>query len=163
MKYLMITAGALVLAGCQTAPTAYAPIGDGKTGFYEQPIESDRFRVSFVGKSEGEARDFALLRAAEIAVERGYSHFEVLRGATEGDARRGGVRPSVGVGVGSGGGYYGRRRTNVGLGVGFDLGQLGGKRVSHSIEVKLRRNGSDAPNTYSAKDVIEAMTGRVEV
>ena len=161
MKKLLITASVLILAACQTGPTPYAPIGDGKTGFFEQPIEDDRFRVTFVGKSEGEARDLAILRAAEIARERGYSHFEVLRGTTDGDPRGGGTRTSVGLGVGSGGGFYGRRRTNVGVGVGFDLGRLGGSRVEHSIEVKLRRSGSDAPNVYAADGVIEALAGRV--
>ena len=167
-RFLMIGAAALTFAACQTGPTPYAPLADGKTGFYEQPIEDDRFRVTFVGKSEAEARDLALYRAAEIAQDRGYPYFEVLYGTTEGadDYRRGGTRTSVGVGVGSGSGYYGRRRgTNVGVGVGIDLGDVfgGGSRgrVAHSIEVKLRRTQNDAANVYSTEGILTSVGGRV--
>lgn len=155
-------AGALAgsLTGCANGPTPYRPLGDGKLGFYEQPIENDRFRVGFVGKSEAEARDLAILRAAEIARERGYSHFEVLRGVSEAEGREGGST-NVGVGVGSGGGFYGRRRTNVGVGVGIDLGSLGGRRVEHSIEVKLRQGGSDAPNVFAVDSVLDSVGSRV--
>ena len=167
-RILLIGAAALAMSACQTTPTAYGPLADGKTGFYEQPIEDDRFRVTFVGKSEAEARDLALYRAAEIADQRGYPYFEVLYGATEGaeDAyRRGGTRTSVGIGVGSGGGYYGRRRgTNVGVGVGIDLGNVfgGGNRgrVAHSVEVKLRRTQSDAANVYSTEGILTSIGGR---
>lgn len=160
MTRLLLASATLALAACATGPTPYAPIADGKTGFYEQPIENDRFRVTFVGKNESEARDLALFRAAEIAKDRGYSHFEVLRGTTEAEGRRGGGT-NVGVGVGSGGGYYGRRRTNVGVGVGFDLGSLGGQRIAHSIEVKLRRAGSDDRNVFSTDGVLESVGARI--
>ena len=161
LKTALLAAAALALAACATGPTPYQPLGESKFGFAEQAIESDRFRVTFVGKTEGEARDLALLRAAEIARETGYSHFEVIAGATEGTRRRGGGT-SVGVGVGSGRGYYGRG-TNVGVGVGLDLGQLlggGGGRVAHTIEVKLRRGPSDTGNVFSAAGVLESIGGR---
>lgn len=164
-RLVLLSAAALLLAACQTAPTPYAPLADGKTGFYEQPIEDDRFRVTFVGKSETEARDLALYRAAEIAQDRGYPYFEVLFGATEGadSYRRRGGATSVGVGVGSGRGYYGRG-TNVGVGVGIDLGNVFGgsrERVAHSIEVKLRRSQGDASNVYATEGVLTSIGGRV--
>jgi len=49
----------------------------------------------------------------------------------------------------------------VGVGVGFDLGQLGGQRVSHSVEVKLRRGAGEGANVYAAREVIAALTGDV--
>jgi len=161
LRLSLLTASIVLLGACATGPTTYAPIGDGKTGFYEQAIESDRFRVTFVGKNETEARDLAILRAAEIARGEGYSHFEVLQGVTEADGRQGGGT-NVGVGIGSGGGYYGRRRTNVGVGIGFDLGSLGGQRVSHSIEVKLRRgNTGESRNIFAADSVLENVGARI--
>ena len=153
----------IFLAACATGPSAYGPVDENsRYGFQQTQIEEDRFRVSFTGKSEAEAHDYALLRAAELTLDQGFSHFRVLDGYVEDDRRRGSnVSTSIGVGFGSGG-YrrYGRgSRTNVGIGIGIhDLARaLEGDRVTNSIEFKMMRSGSDEPNVYEAESVASSI------
>lgn len=168
MKKLILTGVAVLsLAACATGPTAYGPASTGGGfGFNNTQIENDRFRISYTGRSPEEAHDYALLRASEIALAEGYSHFKVLHGEIYGDDRgRGNVSSSIGIGVGSGrGGYYGRRRssTNVGVGIGIhDLGRaLNGDKYTSTVEVILKRSGSgteDDGRIYNARSVNESI------
>ena len=96
-KLILTTVAALSLAACATGPTAYGPASTGGGfGFNNTQIENDRFRISYTGRSPEEAHDYALLRASEIALAEGYSHFKVLHGEIHGDeARRGNVSVSA--------------------------------------------------------------------
>ncbi|RKQ70928.1 hypothetical protein DES40_0233 [Litorimonas taeanensis] len=156
MKKLFISGlMALSLAACATGPSAYGPASaSGELGFETTKIENDRFRINYIGRSDVEAQDYALLRAAEITQAEGYSHFRVLGGHTSDMTRRGsGVSSSVG--VSSGRGYYGRG-TSVGVGISLnDLGRsLSGNKVEHNIEIRLLKSGSNDANVYSASGVI---------
>jgi hypothetical protein len=165
MKKLLLGATALILTACATGPTAYGPTGpESAFGFNEYPIENDRFRVSYTGRTAAEAHDYALLRSAEIALDQGYSHFKIVNGALSGDENRESpVSTSVGIGIGSGRGYRGyysgRSRTNVGIGIGIhDLGRaLGGNKVTQSFEILLRNGGGDDPDIYSASSITESI------
>lgn len=156
MKRILLSMGlVLTLSACATGPTAYGPVSEeSQFGFQNTKIESDRFRVGYFGRTADEARDYALLRAAEITLAEGYSHFQILGGETLADTspRRSGVSTSVG--ISSGRGYYGRG-TNVGVGINLnDLGRaLGGTKASHSMEIKLLRSGSSDLNVYEAASV----------
>jgi len=112
------------------------------------------------------AHDYALLRASEIALAEGYSHFKVLNGQIHGNDRgQGNVSSSIGIGVGSGGGYRGygrgRTRTNVGVGIGInDLGRaLNGDKYTSTVEVILQRGGgsTDDGQVYNAQSVNESI------
>lgn len=77
MKTRIPLIAALVLTGCATT---YQPSGF-TGGFSETRLAPDRFIVSFSGNAftAGEqARDFALLRAAELSRDGGYRYFTVL-------------------------------------------------------------------------------------
>ena len=143
MKHLILTAGAtLALTACATGPSAYGPASGSSLGFQNTQIEKDRFRISYTGRSEAEARDYALLRAVEIALNEGYSHFKVLGGHTSSNGGTSPVSSRIGIGIGSGYGW-GRRggtRTNVNLGIGIhDVARaLEGSKVTESIEVILK-------------------------
>lgn len=66
----------LLLCGCATP---YRPMQNG-TGFAEAQIAPDRFVVTFQGNSQtksSQASDFALLRAAQLTLEHGFSCFAV--------------------------------------------------------------------------------------
>jgi hypothetical protein len=147
MKYFFLTAvAALSLTACATGPSVYGPANGNSLGFQNTQIERDRFRISYTGRSEAEARDYALLRAAEIALNEGYSHSP--------------VSSRIGIGIGSGGYGYGRgSRTNVNFGIGVhDVARaFGGSKVTESIEVVLKRSGSDDPSVYNAKSVSESI------
>ncbi len=67
----------LFIAGCATT---YGPVGFGG-GFSDTVLQSDVFRVSFRGNgftSEERVADFALLRAADLAIYKEYPYFIVV-------------------------------------------------------------------------------------
>lgn len=167
MKHLLISAGAaLALTACATGPSAYGPSNGSSMGFENTQIEKDRFRISYTGRTESEARDYVLLRAAEIALNEGYSHFRVLGGNTSSNGGSSPVSSRIGIGIGSGGYGWGRRsgtRTNVNVGIGIhDVARaLEGSKVTESIEVVLKRSGSDDPSVYNAQSVSESIRPEV--
>lgn len=85
---LTVAAGGLALASCMTA-TPYQPAtgaGSYRTGFSDERIESDRFRVSFAGNSltsRDTVERYLLFRAAEITLESGNDHFILVERDTE--------------------------------------------------------------------------------
>ena len=69
------------LAGCASAPQYVAADDPTDRGYYARKIAEDRYRVNFNGSRRTnlqDARDFALLRAAELTTEKGYDWFEVV-------------------------------------------------------------------------------------
>ncbi len=157
MKNILISALAIVaLSACATGPTAYGPAQNTGLGFASQKIENDRFQVSFTGRNADEARNLALLRAAELTKGEGFSHFRVIGSDTSShDRNRSPVSTSVGIGVGSGG--YGSR-TNVGIGINDIARALQGKKITASMEIILMNaeNGL-ADNVYEADSIINSI------
>lgn len=160
MKYVFLTVvTALTLTACATGPSAYGPSYGNDTGFKNTQIQNDRFRISYTGRSEDEAQNFALLRAAEIALAEGYSHFKVLGGHVSSNGGGSPISSNVGVGIGNGG-YRGGTRTNVNLGVGvYDVARaLEGSKVTESIEVILKNGpGTNDPSIYDAQGVKDSI------
>jgi len=79
-------AGSAALAGCMTA-TPYQPATSAsRAGYWDEQIESDRFRVSFSGNSltaRETVERYLLYRAAELTVQRGFDHFVLVTRDTE--------------------------------------------------------------------------------
>ena len=81
-------ASASVLASCAT-PTPYQPAtgsGTYRTGYWDEQIESDRFRVTFAGNSmtsRETVERYLLYRAAQLTVERGGDYFVLSDRDTE--------------------------------------------------------------------------------
>lgn len=69
---------AVLLAGCMT-PAAYAPRRPGEiTGFTDRELAPGRWRVTFTGNSitpRETVEDYLLLRAAEVTLASGGTHF----------------------------------------------------------------------------------------
>ncbi|MEW4466972.1 hypothetical protein AB1K62_03970 [Parasphingorhabdus sp. JC815] len=87
----LLTGGALMtaaLVGCAT-PTPYQPASSSSrsaTGYSNQQITADRFRVSFSGNSltsRETVEDYLLYRAAELTREQGYDGFILMQRDTE--------------------------------------------------------------------------------
>ncbi len=146
----------LLLAACASAPTVYrAQAGaPNDVGYSEYRLEAGRYRVTFQGgpgASEAQIADYALLRAAELALQDGYDWFRIADRSTTGSGYDRGPRMSVGGGSASFG-----RNSGFGLGVGtsFNLGP--GPAFSRSIEVVF---GKGAPprdrDVYDARDVVK--------
>ena len=85
-------ASASVLASCAT-PTPYQPAtGSGmyRTGYWDEQIENDRFRVTFAGNSltsRETVERYLLYRAAQLTVEQGYDYFTLADRDTEKKSR----------------------------------------------------------------------------
>ncbi len=90
LKTLTLTAAAAVLAACATA-TPYQPAAKpGASGFSQTKIQTDRYTVAFSGNSltnRETVETYLLYRAAEVALENGYSHFALDEKDTEKNTR----------------------------------------------------------------------------
>lgn len=159
MKRLIIAAAALTLAACATTPTVYQPAaGPRAVGYSEYRIEPGRYRVTFrggPGAPPQQVMDYALVRAADLAIAEGYDWFRVADRFTEGRPDRG---PRVGVGVG--GADYGRRSgVSLGLGTSFNLG--GGPSLASTIEVVMGRGERPRGlDTYDARALRRSLGAR---
>jgi opacity protein-like surface antigen len=159
-RLVVVAAAALSLAACATAPTLYQPAaGPQAVGYSEYRIEPGRYRVTFrggPGAPPQQVMDYALVRAADLAISEGYDWFRVADRFTEGRPDRG---PRVGVGVG-GGDYGYRSGVSLGVGTTFNLG--GGPSLSTTIEVVMGRGerprGADV---YDAKALRRTLGERI--
>jgi hypothetical protein len=74
-----ITAAALlVLAGCQTATPYHPSTEPGATGYSDEQLAGNRYRVTFTGNSATRretVEDYLLLRSAEVTLKAGYRTF----------------------------------------------------------------------------------------
>ena len=151
----------LSLGACATAPTRYqAAVGPEAVGFSDMRIESDRYRVTFRGGPGAPAEqvaDYALLRAADLALEQGYDWFRVTDRFTRAAGRDNGPRISLGTGGGS---FGGSTAVGVGVGTSFNLG--GGPSVAQTIEVLMGKGSPPRdPDVYVAREVRNAVGARI--
>lgn len=162
MRILTAILIAGLLSACATAVgTAYGPADKKGYGYTETRVEADRYRITFAGDGatpQNAVEDYALLRAAELAVANGYDWFRVVAGGTTAEDKGG-----VGLGMGLGTGSYGRH-TGVGVGVGGDVGTIGARRFFTSrIEVLLGKGEKpEGPDVYDAKSVIDTIGARTK-
>lgn len=101
---VIVVLGAWALVGCATPyqPQAF------RGGYADLALNTEMFRVTFEGNGytrAGRVADFALLRAAEVVIERGGTHFVLVgqdRGTDSalipGGATSGTLRPTLGGG-----------------------------------------------------------------
>lgn len=110
---LAALAAATALSGCMTA-TPYRPAtgaGENRTGYSDEQIESNRFRISFAGNSltaRETVERYLLYRAAELTLQQGYDHFVLANRDTERRTETRAVGGAWGGGAwGPGGGPWG--------------------------------------------------------
>lgn len=159
-RLILATLAALSLAACATMPTLYQPAaGPQAVGYSDYRIEPGRYRITFrggPGAPPEQVTDYALLRAADIALAEGYDWFRVSDRFLQGQPDRG---PRLGVGVG-GGDYGYRSGVSLGVGTTFNLG--GGPSVASTIEVMMGRGerprGGDV---YDARALRRSLGARI--
>ena len=157
VKVLIGAAAMAVLAACATS-TPYGPM-DGRYGYSEQRIETDRYRVVFSGNSSTPretVETFLLYRAAELTRDNGYDYFTVTEQDTDSTSTftTTGTGPSVF-------GYYphGFNRFPY-YAYGYPWGYDATTRERRTFEahafIRLGRGEKpeDAANAYNAADVI---------
>jgi len=139
------------LGACGSSPKTYGPAYGSDFGYRHTQIEQDRFRISYTSRSEYESRDFALLRAAQIAQNEGYSHFKIIGGNFQSN----GPNPISGhLGVGLSGGRH--NGSHVDVGVHDVVRAVEGHKATETIEVILLSNPSSRDrDVYSAESVMK--------
>jgi hypothetical protein len=115
-----IALAAILLAGCATLETPYQPAREGRGyGYTDQKLESNRYRVRFVGNDSTDrevVENYLLYRAAELTLQHGYDYFVVADQGTEAQRYH---YQSLSGGFGGWGRYYWGPR--MGLGVGYGI------------------------------------------
>lgn len=160
-RIILSTIVALTLGGCATSQSAYGPADSySDVGFRQTKIQQDRFRVSYTGRSLEEARDYVLLRAAELTLNEGYSHFKIVNGGSSHNGSSN-IGSHVGVGIGNGGYRGSRSRVNVGLGVHDVVRAVEGQKATENIEIIMQSSGGTAPDIYDAKSVAGSIKPKV--
>ncbi len=163
MKRLILPAlAALTLGACETPqPMAYQPgAGPNTVGYSEHRIEPGRYHIAFHGARGAPSRtveDFALRRAADLAVAEGYDWFRVYDRTLVEDGGGQGPRVSLGVGNTSFGGHS---AVGLGLGTSFNLG--GGPAMTASLEVLMGKGPRPAGgDVYDARGVQQSIGARI--
>ena len=160
MKRLILPAfAALSLTACATEPTHFQPAGPHGVGFSEMRIEPGRYRVTFQGgpgAPPDQVQDYALLRAANLALADGYDWFRITDRMTRQNGYSG---ASLGIGVG---GMSFGRHSAVGGSVGTGVPLSGGPQLVTTLEV-LMGKGPKPPegDVYDARGVQHAIGGRL--
>ena len=154
MKHLVLTVvTALAFTACASAPKGYGPAYGSEFGYRNTKIQNDRFRISYTSRDSYESRDFALLRAAQLAEIEGYSHFKII----DGDRYDNGPNALVGSRVGIGRGH-GHTNSHVDIGVHDVVRAVEGSKVTETIEIVLLNSGSKTdPDTYEVQGVIKSI------
>ena len=157
MKHILFSAAAcFCLMGCASTGGSYGPAYGTDLGYRNTQLQQDRFRVSYTSRDAYESRDFALLRAAQIADNEGYSHFKVIQG----DIYDNGPNPiAANIGVGLGGGGFNGSRVNVGV---HDVERtIEGRKITETIEVVLLASGpANDPSVFSARSILKNIVPR---
>lgn len=154
MKRIALAAACVaLLSACETTGGVRPP----PVGASYQDIDAGRLRVTFRGSSRmsnPEVRDRALLRAAELTLERGYDWFTITD-------RYGELAPptrprfTVGLGTASFG-----RRSAVGVGGSTSFGGEG--TFVETLEVSLGRGPRPpGPDAYDARGVADTIRPRL--
>ena len=147
---------AALLAACASSGSSaklsasdFGPAYGSDFGYRNTQLQQDRFRISYTSRDPYQSYDFALLRAAQIATNEGYSHFEIIGGD---GYDNGPNRIAANIGTGFGGRGY--NRTHVGIGVADLERTLDGRIVTETIEVILQ----PGPPTVQNRNVFEAQS-----
>ena len=150
----------LLIAACVSDAGLYRPASSARgTGFSEQRLETNRWRVTFTGGPStpaGVVQDYALLRAAELTLDMGFQWFTVAGRATATQDSGYGPRFSGMFGPPCGG--FGCRSAIYG---GFWYDDYDENRLSASLDIVMGK-GPKPPdaNTYDARDVRDTIRGR---
>lgn len=154
---------ALALAGCAAQPTPYEAQDGHSTGYDQQQIDSQTWRVEFAGNAATPREtvdNYLLYRAAEIMRFGGYNRFVVLEKEIERDVDYHGFGPYPGhIGVG-----VGHHRGHFGYGVGaYDYYQVSRYRAFATVRVYTGGPPPAGLQVYDAADVISQLGPTIRV
>lgn len=154
-----LAAGLVLLIAACAQPTPYKPRLDSSTGYSEQQIEGNRFRVTFYGNDvtpRETVENYLLYRAAELTLQRDGDHF-VLVGK---DIER--ITDYYGNNAGWPGGYsvYGSRWPgSTGYGMGWSSNIYAQNRYQAYADILIFKGKTpkDDPKSFDARMVIQQL------
>jgi len=167
-RFVVAATAVLALAGCAATPTPYQPLAKGQ-GYTEQKLESNRYRISFVGNEDtprATAENYAMYRAAEFTLFNGFDYFVIAdqAGTPAPGNDGGGLRPTVGIGFGFG--SFGSH-TGISVGVGSEVG--GGSRSAPDrylsqldILAFKGQRPADNPQAFDAREVKANLEAQIQ-
>lgn len=165
IRAFIATLALAAVTACASAPPPYTPAASASAaGYSERQIEDNRYFVTYRASGAADPallQDYALLRAADITLERGRSWFWVDRRSVDETASRGN---GVSIGLGAGGGSFGSRSGTFGsVGVNVPVGGGGGGRASAAtVEIRLGEGAKpDDPNAYDARAISTNIRARL--
>ena len=146
------------LAAC-ASPTPYQPV-EKRFGYAVQPLESDRYRVSFAGNSltpRETVEDFLLYRAAEVTLDQGQDYFLLV----DHDTERFTTFRTTGSGFGSFSSFHGSRFYSgsfAGTSFGTSTSRPSDRFTAYAqIVVRPGEKPEDDPNAFDARDVLKRL------
>jgi len=86
VKALAMTVVFAGMAGCASTPAYHAATSSDATGFSEQKLDENHYRVTFKGNSRTsrhDVEDYLLLRAAEVTRQEGFTCFHIDEKSTD--------------------------------------------------------------------------------
>lgn len=101
LKQIMTLAGvAILLAACASQP-AYRVADEGGYGYTDRQLTEDQYRIHFRGRGDdtGRAMDYAMLRASELTLEKGFDWFDIASRDTLVDREQAPVTTGTTMGV----------------------------------------------------------------
>ncbi|MDA3920383.1 MAG: hypothetical protein PF501_06860 [Salinisphaera sp.] len=151
MRMALAAALCMGIAACASGPIYRPAQAPGGYGYRDTLLTSDQYRVSFSG-DYGTAREtvenFALFRAADLALSRGADYFRVASRETSPIVNQSHFGPTASVGYGFGFPYWG---TDIGYGGGRGYVET---RYETVLQIQLGPDlPKDAPNVYNALQV----------
>jgi hypothetical protein len=169
MNRLLATMAALAFLGACASPTPYQAADGTRSGYEEQRIESNRYRISFQGNSLTDretVETYLLYRAAELTAEQGYDYFTVVTRATDEDRRvmASGMGPARFSAFPVHYAYYHPRWGWRGVYDPFwnDTTYRESTRYEASAEIVLGRGRKpDDVNAFDARDVMSNLSGQI--
>jgi outer membrane translocation and assembly module TamA len=150
-RIIFLVISFLLLQACaSTSP--YQPANSRGYGYSETQLSETQYRIDFKAwdVASGKAVNYAMLRAAELTLEKGYDWFETV------DRQREIVKPrpttTLVFGVSS------MRSAHLGTGLGFGMDMGGNDRNESEVLLEIQMGKGVKPDTaqvYSARELVE--------
>lgn len=150
LRLLIATALSSLLVACASGPIYRPAPQAGDYGYRDTMLTSEQFRVSFSG-DDGTAREtvenFALFRAADVALSHGATYFRVISRDTSPITSQTNYGPSASVGYGFGFPYWG-------TGIGYNTGGYSQTRYETVLMIQIGADvPEDGPQVYNANQI----------
>ncbi|GJM11692.1 MAG: hypothetical protein DHS20C12_00950 [Pseudohongiella sp.] len=167
LKSAVLALAAASLVACSSTSTDYVVADDaGDYGYSERKLTESRYRVSFTGNSKTPVdlvQDYALLRAAELTVQKNYDWFEVAERSTMPQVPPDEVGAEVAVRTGGPThtrcGLLGCSTTRYSPAYSIETVEFPSRRQRYtaSIEVVMGSGANEPTRAYDAREVIESV------